>query len=283
MGVLNHNLINEASGIAASKRFPDRLYHINDSGGGPYFYITGIDGNNAQKIKIVGAEKRNSDFEDLSLGECLDNKSCLFIADIGDNLEKRKSVQILVIVEKDGYGEAVEPDQKLILRYPDRPHNAEGMAVHPNGDIYIITKEENLKNFKAFPVHVFRIEKDLWQNAGNRVLELSPVGVIDIPGITREDTLFGQIVSAFDISPDGRRFIVLTYENAIEFNIDPSKSVIKPTADLKDGVDYQVIELSPLPQQESISYLPSGKGFLYNTEYHGFEAPVLRVDCLDGE
>ena len=283
VGVLDHNLINEASGIAVSKEFPTRLYHVNDSGGGPYFYITTIGGKNTQKIKIEGAENIESDFEDLGIGKCLDNKSCLFIADIGDNQEKRKSVKIFIIAEKETYGEAVKPDQTLILKYADRPHNAEGMALHPNGDIYIITKEENLKNLKAYPVHIFRIEKDLWQNSLNGVLKLSPVGEIDIPGIAHENTVFGQIVSAFDISSDGTKFIILTFENAIEFNVDLSKSQIKPTSELKDGVDYRIIELSVLPQQESVSYLPYEKGFLYNTEYHGFEVPILRVDCLDGK
>ena len=44
LGVVDHNQINEASGIETSRIFPDRLYHINDSGGGQYFYITELDG-----------------------------------------------------------------------------------------------------------------------------------------------------------------------------------------------------------------------------------------------
>ncbi|MCK5709623.1 MAG: hypothetical protein KAI07_03705 [Deltaproteobacteria bacterium] len=89
------------------------------------------------------------------------------------------------------------------------------------------------------------------------------------------------MISAFDIAPDGKSFLVLTYENAFEFNTDLSQSRMKKSRQLKKGQDYNVVELKSLPQQESISYLPDGRSLLYNTEYHWFEAPIIRVDCLD--
>jgi hypothetical protein len=110
---------------------------------------------------------------------------------------------------------------------------------------------------------------------------LQYIGEIDFKHINPSGTVYGQVVSAFDIAPDGKSFLVLTYENAFEFNTDLSETRIKETRDLKKGIDYNVIELKSLPQQESISYLPSGSGLLYSTEYHWFEAPIIRVDCLD--
>ena len=44
IGQLDHTLINEASGLAVSAKFPGRLYHINDSGGGPQFLRNGHGG-----------------------------------------------------------------------------------------------------------------------------------------------------------------------------------------------------------------------------------------------
>ena len=280
-GTLDHNLINEASGMEASNEFPGRLYHINDSGGGHYFYITDSKGDKIQKIKIEGVIPKRSDFEDLSLGGCFNNKSCVFIADIGDNRKRRESVEIIVIEELEKYGHSVYPLKKLKLVYPDQSHNAEGMAVHPNGDIYILTKEEDLDKSEAYPAKLYRLSNEKWRDSENKMQLLQYIGEIDFKYINPSGTAYGQVVSAFDIAPDGKSFLVLTYENAFEFNMDLSETGIKETRDLKKGIDYNVIELKSLPQQESISYLPSGRGLLYSTEYHWFEAPIIRVDCLD--
>lgn len=280
VGVLDHNLINEASGIEASKKYPGRLYHINDSGGGQYFYITDIKGDLTKKIKIEGEAIKKSDFEAVSIGKCFD-KSCLFIGDIGDNKSTKPFVEIIVIEELEQYGTSIEPLNRIKLVYPDQPHNAEGLAVYPNGDIYIITKEENLRDLEAYPAKVFKLPAHKWQKGAKKKSTLEYIGEIDLTILNSSRTAYGQVVSSFDIAPDGKSFIVLTYENAIEFNIDLSNQKIKPTSQLRKGVDYNLIDIKSLPQQESIAYLPSGKSFLYNTEHHWFEAPIIRVDCLD--
>ncbi len=65
--------------------------------------------------------------------------------------------------------------------------------------------------------------------------------------------------------------MLLTYENALEFNIDLSEQKIKPAEKTIKGKVNNVIELKTLPQQESIVYQPDGKSFLYNTEHHCFK------------
>jgi len=214
------------------------------------------------------------------VGKCLD-RSCLFIGDIGDNKARKYSVEIIVVEELEKYEGSVKPLKRIKLKYPDGPHNAEGLAVHPNGDIYIVTKEENLRDLEAYPSKVYRLSTQKWQDAANKVSTLEYVGEIDLRILAPSATAYGQIVSAFDIAPNGKRFLLLTYENALEFNIDLSTQKIKPTEQLKKGQDYNVIELKSLPQQESIAYLPEGNAFLYNTEHHWFQVPIMRVNCLD--
>lgn len=280
IGVLDHKLINEASGIEVSKEFPDRLYHVNDSGGGQFFYISDLKGNNTQKITIEGKAAKKSDFEDLALGKCFD-KTCLFIGDIGDNKARKYSVEIIVLEEREEYGSSVEPLRRLKLKYPDGPHNAEGLSVHPNGDIYIVTKEENLRDLEAYPAKIYKLSADKWQASKQKTITLEHVGDIDLRVLNPSGTAYGQIVSAFDIAPSGGSFLLLTYENALELNIDLSTQNIKPAEQMKKGEDYNVIELKILPQQESIVYLPDGKSFIYNTEHHWFQAPIMKVYCLD--
>lgn len=279
-GVLDHKLIDEASGIEVSRKYPNRLYHINDSGGGQFFYISDLKGDNTQKIGIDGKGIKKSDFEDIGVGKCFD-KSCLFIGDIGDNKARKYSVEIIVIEELEQYGNTVEPLRRIKLKYPDGPHNAEGLSVHPNGDIYIVTKEENLRDFEAYPAKVYKLPAEKWQGSTGKTITLDRVGGIDLQILDPPATAYGQVVSAFDIAPDGKSFLLLTYENAFEFNIDLSEQKIKPTDKLKKGQDYNIVELKSLPQQESIAYMPSGNAFLYDTEHHWFQVPIMKVNCLD--
>ncbi|MEM7008159.1 MAG: hypothetical protein AAF462_03410, partial [Thermodesulfobacteriota bacterium] len=237
-------------------------------------------GDNTQKIKINGTGVKRSDFEDISVGKCFD-KTCIFIGDIGDNKARKYSGQIIIIEENKQYGSSVDPIKRLEITYPDGPHNAEGLAVHPNGDIYIVTKEENLRDFEAYPAKVYKLPKEVWENKNTKSAKLEHIGDIDLPSLNPSATAYGQVVSAFDIAPDGKKFLLLTYENAYEFSIDLATQPIKPTEKLVKGEDYNVIELKSLPQQESITYMPDGKSFLYNTEHHWFQVPIMRVDCQD--
>ena len=281
-GSLDRLQLDEASGIAVSKRFPGRLYHINDSGSGPYFYVSDLDGGNTKAVRIEGFNALGSDFEDAALGRCFGGKSCFFIADTGDNFVKRKFVRIIVIEEAEDFGPSAVPLKVLKLKYPDRPHNAEGAALHPNGDIYIFTKEEDLDNMKSYPAKLFKIKKEKWENAGDGELTLEYVGDLDLPRLSGSDSNFGSVITSFDISPDGRKFIVLTYEDAYEFDIDLSAG-LKPSAGLVRDKDYRAIKLVALPQQESISYIEEGRGFIYDSEYHMFDVPIMKVECLDGK
>jgi len=280
VGELDHSIINEASGIAVSSKYPGRLYHINDSGGGPYFYITDMGGSDTKKVRIEGFNKGRADFEDLSLGRCNSRSTCLFIADIGDNREKRQYVELIVIEELETFSHSVSPLNRIKLVYPDRAHNAEGMAVHPNGDIYILTKEEDNDKLEAHPSKLYRLDYKKRQRAGKEPLVLDLIGEIDIPLFNPEGSQFGQIVTSFDISPDGTRFLILTYENAIEFNLDLAESDLKTSKELKAGMGFRIIELRSLPQQESVSYMPDGKSFIYSTEYKVFSAPIIMLRCL---
>jgi hypothetical protein len=107
-------------------------------------------------------------------------------------------------------------------------------------------------------------------------------GELNIPKLANSDSALGGVITSFDIAPDGKMFLFLTCENAYEFDMDLTKTGLKPASDLKEGKDYAVIKLTPLPQQESIAYLGRGKGFIYDTEYHFYEVPIMKVKCIDG-
>jgi len=278
VGQLDHSIINEASGLAVSS-FEDRLYHINDSGDGPYFYQTDLTGKNTKKIEIENFVP--VDVEDLAYGNCLDNKNCLFIGDIGDNSEARKTISVVVIEDKDVFADKVTPLKILELKYPERAHNAEGMALHPNGDLYILTKEVDYPNQRAVSAILFKLTKEKMAQKGNETLELEKVFEYEFPFILFNFNLWGRIVTAFDISSDGKRLLVLTYKTAIEISVDLDAGPMKPIREMVPGIDHQIIPIPALGQQEAIAFSQDGKSFFYNTEFKENKADLIKVTCSE--
>src|SRR6185503_18125740 len=87
------------------------------------------------------------DWEDIALAACPGRPGdCLFIADTGDNSERRKAPKLFVIPEPSPSSRArrdtlsTEPAHGVLLRYPDGPHDVEALAVSPKGDAFLVTK-----------------------------------------------------------------------------------------------------------------------------------------------
>jgi hypothetical protein len=234
--------LKEASGVAASRTFPGRLYHIDDSGDTGNFYVTGMDGRDTKTIRVAGFDP--VDTEAVSLGRCPGGRgSCLYIGDIGDNDAKRKSIEVIVVDEAQNFPQSVKPRARLKMRYPDRPHDAESMAVHPDGTIFILTKERPARLFKANP----------------------SVSDQTLTAVTTLDA--GSKPTDMAISDDGKRVLVLTYTDAFEYGIDWKQ--------------LRKITLNFLQQQESVTYLPGSRSFIYTTEQllPGLAQWIMRVDC----
>jgi hypothetical protein len=277
IGALDSQKLKEASGVAVSRLYPGRLYHNQDSGDGPNFYVTDMTGANPQTVSVKSFTPR--DVEDIALGPCAKG-SCLFLADTGDNLEKRPGVQIAIVPEKAKYKAKEKPLAIVTAVYPDRPHNVEAVAIHPDGDLYLITKSFDEANRRALVAQVFKLTAAQLANP-KAVQTFTEVGRIDFPYLLWDYGLPGQIVTGMDISDDGQRVLAITYQNAIEMAVDLSRP-LKPSREWKPNVDYRVIETAKLPQAEAIAYTPLGDGFLYDSETveDGAQSPLYRADCL---
>jgi hypothetical protein len=235
--------LRESSGIAASRQYPNRLYHINDSGDVGRFYVTTLDGKQLQAVRIAGFTPR--DTEALSLGPCpaLAQRSCVYLGDIGDNSRRRNTIEVVGVEELQRFDGTVAATARLTLRYPDGPHDAESMAVHPDGTLFILTKER--------PARLFRARVNVTQQT------LEQVTTIDAGGPPTD----------MAVSDDGTRAIVLTYKGAVELSIDFN--------------ERHSIPLLSLLQQESLTYLPGGRSFVFTTErtFAAQPQPIMRQDC----
>ena len=105
-------IIDEASGVEASRRYPGRFYHVDDSS--TTIHITDSAGGNAQVVRVSGI--RGVDVEDLALGPCPEG-SCLIIADIAlphlKMLPKSSSLPHQKCYRKIGQLERVFPSSRL--------------------------------------------------------------------------------------------------------------------------------------------------------------------------
>ena len=219
--------------------------------------------------------------EDLGIGPCGDS-SCLYVGVIGDNLFRRTEINVLLIEERDALGDSAPIKRRLRLRYPDGAHNAEGLAVHPSGDIYILTKSRFARVLGPSPARMYRLRRAVWERESAAMLTLEHIGDLNLPALARQAEDPEDIVAtALDIVPDGSRFLVLTYEHALEFGWDLSRDPW-PSGALKRGRDYVLIPLRVLSGQETAAYLPDGRSFLYGTELsHGRVSELVEEVCLD--
>jgi hypothetical protein len=261
--------ISEDSGLAVSRKFPNRLYHANDSGDSGRFFLTDFAG---RSLRIVGINNFDpEDVEDLAIGPC-GAGDCIFIGDIGDNSAKRGTIELVIVQERENFPLRVTPNYRVRLRYPDGPHDAESLAVHPDGTVFILTKG-------GLP-QLYRLKKEVWMRSGGQVESLERVAAIDfekLGGVAA--AIDGRFPTAMDISPDGKRVLVLTYRNVFELFFDLAQR-LPPFENWKPGLDYRRINVEVLPQQESIAFTPDGRSFFYDTEKPLMgPARIMRSDC----
>ena len=255
--------LDEASGIAVSRTYPDRVYHVNDSGDQVVIYVTSKTGGNVQTVTVRNYNP--DDVEDLGLGACGNGRSCLFIADIGDNDVERKTIELIIVEEPAQLGRTAPIFKRIRMQYPDGPHNAESLAVHPDGTVFLLTKDERGTE------RLFKLSKQQWQESGNGIRILTPAGMINFRDILPNTDSFGIRPTAMDISEDGRRLLVLTYRDAVEFSFD----VRRP----EPASQPRRIPLQFLIQQEAAAYVPGESSFFYTSEYVIFPAWIMKASC----
>ncbi len=277
IGVLDTTMLPEASGIAASRAFPGRFYLNNDSGDGPYFYLTDARGGATTRVAVSGFAPR--DVEDVAVGPCGGATSCVWLGDIGDNARTRGTVLFVAAAEQQTFAAEVAPVRTVEARYPDGPHDAEAFAFHPDGDLYLITKEYRTATRTSEPAGIYRLTAAALASAAGTVPTFERVGTIDLPSLIA-DAFMNQVATAMDISADGKRVAILTYRNVVEWDEDLADG-IEATGALRPGSEYSLTPTAPLLQAEAITYLPTGDGVVYTTEKTPLpiEVPLIRQSC----
>lgn len=123
--------VDESSGLVVER---DVVHTVNDSGDGSFVYT--VDRGTGETTGVtVFADEDPVDVEALAPGR----GGTVWVADIGDNLRVRSSVEVHRLRPVPGGGRASASSYRL--RYPDGPHDAEALLVHPRtGRVLLVTK-----------------------------------------------------------------------------------------------------------------------------------------------
>lgn len=196
----------ESSGLAASRSRPGVFYTHDDSGGDRRLEAFNLDGE--QGVSDV-PDVTFVDWEDLAPGPCPDDRDrpCLYIGDIGDNLELRPYLSVFVVREP-ARGAPAERVATYLLRYPEGGQDSETLLVHPKtGQITLITKaEDGVSGVYDAPMTELR---DLHgaELAADDVPVMVRRGTLVIAGDTTSD----RMTTGGAYAADGRAVVIRTY------------------------------------------------------------------------
>jgi hypothetical protein len=234
---LRDEAVDESSGLVVRG---ERLFTVNDSGDGPYLYE--VDLRTGETVGVTTfSDEDPVDVEALAPGTGEE----VWVGDIGDNTRSRGSIRIHRLVPAEGGGpvDATSYD----LAYPDGPHDAETLLVHPRTErVLVVTKSFGRGGAvhraprRLEPGHLHRLER-----------------VATVPGMITDGTFL----------PDGGRVLLRTYGAAAVYSY--------PDFEL-----LQDFELPPQEQGEAVAVGDDGRVYLTS---EGALSDVLVLDLPDDE
>jgi len=272
-GVITSSSVIEASGLAFSRAHNDVLWTHNDSGDGPTLYAMDRSGRDLGSWRVIGADAK--DWEDVAVGPCADtSRSCLYIADMGNNDRARNDLVIYRVPEPDvdmagGQSNQVTARAEAFrFRYPDGSLDAESLLVHPQtGDVYIISKRlDGPSVLYHMPMPLDADREVVLERLGGRAF-------FDVP-------MMQGLTTGASFAPSGTRFVVRTYLDAFEFQVSDGP---QPESVRDAFLVAEVPHTSLLgeAQGEAVTYDPTGTTLWTVSE--GPRPALRRVTCLARE
>jgi len=228
-------VLDETSGLAVGIRDPSRIWTHNDSGHQAHLFA--LDGSGVLHA-TVALDQPNVDWEDMDRGRC-GAGSCLYVADTGDNQERRVRVALYRLPEPDGRMDGAAKAERFEMRFPDGPRDVEAMYVLPDERIFFITKGRN------HPITLYRYPPPL---RSDTVVTLEAIQTMSDGPMAPP-----RYVTGASATLNGTTVVVRTYET-LEFFTVSENEALRPT---KDGrVNLRTLRE---PQGEAVAFLPDGR------------------------
>ena len=228
--------ITESSGLVDAGRL---MFTVNDSGDGPVLYL--VDKSSGDTVGVTTYSSGDvSDVEAIAPGR----DGTVWVGDIGDNDMSRPSVDLYAVPRPRG-GNRQADARRFRLVYPDAPHDAEALLVHPQTSrVYIVSKA-------ILGGIVYAAPTSLEPGSLNR---LSAVG--QVPDLVTDGAFF----------PDGEHVLLRSYGSAHVYTFPGLRKVGK-------------VELPGQEQGEAVAIGRSGRVYI-STE--GAFSDVTRVELPAG-
>ena len=259
-GEVSNNLLDEVSGLVASRKNPSALWVHNDSGHPSELYLISTQGHVLAIYRLPDAE--HFDWEDIAIGPGpVVGETYLYIGDIGDNVAMYDERYVHRFVEPT-YTETsamvidtIADYDRLGFFYREGSVDAETLLLDPTTqDLFVLTKE-----MRAIRVYRFR-----YPSAPPFRQPAELVATLPFEGVNLLDRLVGG-----DISSDGKEVLLKTYEHILYWHRADTTISIPTLLQLPaDTLPYAVE-----PQGEAIGFAADGSGY-YTLSEQNFGADI---------
>lgn len=257
--------LDEASGIAIDPQQPEYIWAHNDSGDRPLLYLLDRRGHLLTQVKLDGAP--HYDYEDLAIGPCTPQaplRRCLFVADIGDNRHKRSQVQLYrapipKLQTPLPASLHLQVEQTEYISYPQGPHDAETLLIHPHsGQRWIVLKARR-GDSKV-------LELPEGPSSQEQPKRAKVVKTLSIKG----PSLGSRLITSGAIDPQGRCIALRTYAQLLTYCAPAGR----PLLEAFDHAPDRYIP-PPMLQAEALTFDPHTGGLWLTSER--WPAPLVYV------
>lgn len=260
LAVLACRALDESSGLALSRRVSGLFWSHNDSDTDARLYLFDRQGRVLGSCLLKGV--RAFDWEDMA-SFLWGGKPYLLVADTGNN-NLAAAVHMLHVVEEPPVDaqrgvlvREVPVVQTIYFSFDDDFRNCEAVGIDPTDRTILLVSKERGPQCHAYVL--------AWPKAPTKKAQVA----------RRVATLHMRQATAMDVSPDGRRAIVVTYNNAFEFIRQPGESWARALAR-----PPREISMPDRAQGEAICYGDDGMTLYLTSERLPtplWEVPVLRI------
>lgn len=276
VGQLSHEQINESSGLIRSRLWEGVLWTHNDSGDEARLFAVDDQGQpifpdfvtqeSYQGLRIGDAV--NVDWEDIAT----DSEGHLYIAACGNNANMRRDLGIYrvrephpesaILTRVDQYYRFQWPDQS---EFPPQELNFDCEAIFwANGSLYLLTKHRS----------------DTWTQL-YRMDTLDALS-LNVPTLIARFDVGGMVTGA-DVTPDGRRLAVLTYDHVWVFEIDSAPESEHPQTWFDGRVGVIRTVRKQVRQCEGITFLDEQTLMISNEQQDLFILDLNAMHWVEGD